>query len=318
MSENTVNMKICSPDKIPDEIRNNPDNQQKIYRKDGKIYLSIGHTVVSCPDNPAGREMTYSLFVSCSGKTSITSAREGVFSRILLDACYIPDQDTFRQNRIDPKERRRVVVFRSYAPLEKDLASCFHNIVPMESGDVVIPVDFHTVAFIKEMKLQSEDELKEFSEAVIGTMESEGISGVNAGIGNEATDPEGIRTSFKEGNDALLTGRKFHSRDNVFLYSAQILERILNSIPENIRNEMAEKLFGNGCGTGGLSDEMLETVRVFFQNDLNLTAASRQLFIHRNTLNYRLDKIRKETGLDLRSFEDAVVFRIVSGFLAGR
>ena len=66
------------------------------------------------------------------------------------------------------------------------------------------------------------------------------------------------------------------------------------------------------------AEEMLETVRVFFRNDLNLTATSKQLFIHRNTLNYRLDKIRKETGLDLRSFEDAVIFRIIYGFLPGR
>ena len=65
---------------------------------------------------------------------------------------------------------------------------------------------------------------------------------------------------------------------------------------------------------GETHDEMLETVRVFFFFFLNLTAASKQLFIHRNTLNYRLDKIKKETGLDLRSFEDAVIFRIVSAF----
>ncbi len=62
-----------------------------------------------------------------------------------------------------------------------------------------------------------------------------------------------------------------------------------------------------------MPDELLETVRVFFRNDLNLTAASRELFVHRNTLNYRLDKIRKETGLDLRSFRDAVIFQILSG-----
>ena len=60
------------------------------------------------------------------------------------------------------------------------------------------------------------------------------------------------------------------------------------------------------------SDEMLETVRVFFMNDLNLTAASRQLFIHRNTLNYRLDKIRKISGLDLRKFHDAVIFSVIA------
>ena len=318
MSETAVSMEICGPDRIPEEIRNNPDNRQKICIKDGRIYLSLGNTVVSCPDCPAGREITYSLLVSCGQKTSGMSGKEAVFSRILLDAGFLPDQDTFRKNRIDPDAMRRVVVFRSYASLEKDLASFFIDIVPMETGDIVIPVDFHTVAFIKEMKIQTEDELKEFTEAVIGTMESEGITGVNAGIGDETSDPAGLRDSFQQGNDALSTGRKYHSRDHVFLYSGQILERILDSIPGKTRTEMTEKLFGNGSRTGGLSDEMLETVRVFFQNDLNLTAASRQLFIHRNTLNYRLDKIRKETGLDLRSFEDAVVFRIISGFMPDR
>ena len=58
---------------------------------------------------------------------------------------------------------------------------------------------------------------------------------------------------------------------------------------------------------------MMETIRVFFRNDLNITAASKELFIHRNTLNYRLDKIKRETGLDLRTFQDAVVFRLICG-----
>ena len=104
---------------------------------------------------------------------------------------------------------------------------------------------------------------------------------------------------------------RYHIQDRVYVYEKQMLERIIDTIPENKKKEIQKSFYGN-CRETALSDEMLETVRVFFRNDLNLTAASKQLFIHRNTLNYRLDKIKKEFGLDLRSFGDAVVFRIIS------
>ena len=228
---------------------------------------------------------------------------------------FIPDQDVLKKNRIDLNEPRRVIAFRCFVPMEKDLLSVFRDIAPMEPGDIMIPADFHTVAFIKEQKMHSKDELTDYAEAVIGTMESEGITGIKAGIGNEASGPESLRDSLREGLGAISGGMKYHSRDNVYVFEDQMLDRILDSIPRDARTEIRKSLFRSGP-SGSLSDEMLETVRVFFQNDLNLTAASRQLFIHRNTLNYRLDKIKKETGLDLRSFEDAVIFRIISGIPA--
>ena len=312
MDGKTVKLKICCPEEIPDELRDDPGEQKRIVRADGKVYLQAGHTILSCDDEQAGRELLYELFLAVRGKQTKTGEKETVFLRFLNDPADDPDSDTLRRYRIDLSARRRIVVFRSDASMEKDLTSALRELAPMEDGDILVPVDYHTAALIRELRFGAEDELKEYCEAVIGTMETEGITGIRAGIGNGAQDPETIRNSYREGLDALATGMKYHTRESVYLFSGQTLDRILDSIPQEARQRIGKELFPSRTDAV-LTDEMMETVRVFFRNDLNLTAASRQLFIHRNTLNYRLDKIKKETGLDLRSFEDAVIFRIISG-----
>ena len=180
----------------------------------------------------------------------------------------------------------------------------------VEEDDTAVPVDYHTVAFIRNTTDRSVQDLTEYTYAVIGSMEDEGISGIRAGTGMETPDLAGLRQSYLQALEALSTGIKYRGQDSVYLYAEQTLERIVDSIPPDRRKEIRDR-FLHSASAGLLSSEMLETVRVFFRNDLNLTAASKQLFIHRNTLNYRLDKIRKDTGLDLRHFQDAVVFRIV-------
>ena len=142
-------------------------------------------------------------------------------------------------------------------------------------------------------------------------MESEGITGIKAGIGREADNAENLRNSYRDAVNALFIGSVYHRQDSVYIYNRQVLERIVDSIPAETKKEIRKEYCQLNM-PDSLSDEMLETVRVFFRNDLNLTAASKQLFIHRNTLNYRLDKIRKLSGLDLRCFHDAVVFAVIS------
>ena len=313
MNQKMVSMEICRPDEIPDQLRTGSDDSgNRVITDNGKIYLQFDHTVISCTDNPAGRELVYNILLACRSSMSPLSGREDLFYRVLNEPGFIPDQNQLKTNRVNPAARRYVVVFRSSSPMSRDLAAVLSDIAPMEQDDTVIPVDYQTAAFIRETGFLTADELKEYTEAVIGTMEDEGITGIKAGIGNEAARLDQLRNSFSEGMDALSTGMRFHSRDAVYLYSGQMLDRILDSIPNQKKEEIRKRTYIRGT-PGGLSAEMLETVRVFFRNDLNLTAASKQLFIHRNTLNYRLDKIKKETGLDLRSFEDAVIFRIISG-----
>ncbi len=316
MENETVKMEISHISVLPEKLRSLADQTGiKIIRDEGKIYLKLNDTILSCPDNTAGRELAYSILIASREDISRFSDREQLFFRILYDPGFLPDQHTMKRNRIIPGAKRCIVVFQSFASMEKNLTGVLSEMAPMEEGDIIIPVNYSTSALIREMGIQSMEELKEYTEAVIGTMESEGIVGIKAGIGNTATGLDMIRDSFHEGMEAIATGNRFHPRETVYLYSEQALDRILDSIPNEKKKEIRKKVFSREA-TGEIPDDMLETVRVFFQNDLNLTAASRQLFIHRNTLNYRLDKIKKETGLDLRVFEDAVIFRIISGIPA--
>ena len=157
----------------------------------------------------------------------------------------------------------------------------------------------------------TEDEIAEYAAAVIDTMVSEGFTDLQAGIGREADSITELHRSYEEAQNALLTGTRFHADETLFRYSEQKLERIISQIPaENRKKILAE--YDSLYGGETFGAEMMETVRVFFRHDLNITSASRQLLIHRNTLNYRLDKIKRETGLDLRTFQDAVVFRLIS------
>ena len=311
MQNDLIQARICRPEDLPDEIRLRLICEpQKTVKENGQIFLLIDQTVICMQDNYPGNELAYAINKRNILTEKLRDTAE-VFLKLLNDPNYHPDSALLKQSCISNTGRRCTAVFRAYSPIEKDLYSIISSMAPVEKGDAIVPIDYQTSAFVKDLEGQTEDELTEFIEAVIGTMETEGITDVRAGIGTVFSDLSGIRNSCDRALEALCLGIKYHRQDRVYVYGKQTLEKIVDCIPDEQKNSLLESFFRQGS-VNALSAEMLETVRVFFQNDLNLTAASKQLFIHRNTLNYRLDKINKEFGLDLRSFQDAVIFRIIS------
>ena len=312
METDIIYPQICCPVDLSDEIRKQlaaaPDHS---CAADGMIYLMIDRSFFCFPDNDAGKALAAAVAQKQKDSFSRPQTRNELYIRILEDPHYQPDQALLRQYGIRKNSTRCTAVFRSYSPIETDLYTILSAMAPVEKGDVIIPTEYQSAVLIKDPDGQNEEEITEFIEAVIGTMEAEGIDDIRAGIGREYPDISGIRRSYLEGKQALQLGKKYRRQDHVYVYSKQTLERIVDSIPEEKKAEIRNAFFGNSAVTN-LSEEMLETVRVFFRNDLNLTAASKQLFIHRNTLNYRLDKIKKDFGLDLRVFHDAVIFRVIT------
>ena len=311
MDGRTVQARICHRDDLPRELYEAlASSPEHFFRDQGRIWYMTGETVISCPDDPAGCEMIDAVRMQ---KRNAVRPQDPVqlFDRIFQDPQFIPDGTLLRTCGVSPEAARGVAVFRAFSPMENVLPEVFADIAPVEREDLVIPVDRQTVAFVRDLRMQTMEDLIEFSDAVIGSMEGEGIAGIHAGVGNAASDLSGIRRSYLEALQALDTGMKYHEGNHVFIYDRQTLERVIDCIPPGKQTEIRRAFYGR-CPAGALSDEMMETVSVFFRNDLNLIAASRQLYIHRNTLNYRLDKIRKDFGLDLRSFEDAVIFRIIT------
>ena len=318
MEKKTEEIQICRPDDLSDEVRDELASvQEQFCIKDDKIFLQIDQSVFSFPNNSASKALIYAMVHKNGSKCMKPASYTEVLEKILKEPNYQPDPATLRAYGLRHNSRRCAAVLRAYSPLDTDLHSIISSMAPLERGDAIISVDYQTVVYIKVLDHQSIEEMQEFVDAMIGTMESEGIIDIRAGIGRECDDINDIRRSCNEGNNAIKIGMRFHKHDHIFVYSKQMLERIVDSIPEEKKEMILRNIFGNKTESK-LTEETLETVRVFFQNDLNLTAASKQLYIHRNTLNYRLDKIRKDFGLDLRSFQDAVIFRVVSVIANGQ
>ncbi len=179
---------------------------------------------------------------------------------------------------------------------------------------MLIPCGEDTTALIK----QGEDmeEAEEYAMALMDTAEGETGLRLEVGLGNVHEGLAEWKYGYREALTALDTGRVFHLRGPVQVYRRQTLERMLLDIPEEKRRGYRDTLFTEKMRKG-LNRELLETAETFFECDLNLSDTARQMFIHRNTLTYRLDKIRKETGLDLRRFQDAVIFRALTALPEG-
>ena len=312
MDGQSYTAKLYNPEDLPENILTEMKKTSgQVYAFEGRIYLALHDKVCCLPDDSSGREFAFLLKQDRPERKQKPQTPIEIYDRILNDPSYLPDAALARQYGIGPKARLCVMVLRSEMPPDRDLASLVSAMAPIEDRDGVVPLDYRTSALVRDLAGQTAEEMAEYAEAVIGTMETEGYPGICAGIGGVTEGVDGLRRSLEEGKEALTLGKRYHRQDSVFVFGQQTLEKIVDAIPAEQRGALRRLVFGEN-GNGRLSDEMLDTVRVFFDNDLNLTAASKQLFIHRNTLNYRLDKIKKDFGLDLRSFRDAVIFKIVS------
>ena len=143
---------------------------------------------------------------------------------------------------------------------------------------------------------------------------------VQIGIGSISTQLKDIAKSFKEAQVALEVGAVFDTETNIITYENLGIARLIYQLPTTMCEMFLEEVFRKGS-IDALDQETLFTIQKFFENNLNVSETSRKLFVHRNTLVYRLEKIKKLTGLDLREFDHAIVFKValmVRKYLASR
>ncbi len=311
MNKRNVMISVIPSESIPKEVcfffEHSPD---AICRMDGKLYIMVGGIALCCDDSVDGNDLIAALQQK-SGTAASSSYAHDCWYQIITASDRNRIAAIVGKNRIDERKKRTVVIFRLKHPAEQDLYSIFTDIAPLEEDDHPVPIRSDMLALVKETEFRSEEEIVEYAAAVIDTMASEGFTDLQAGIGTEAESLSELHRSYEEAREALLTGGTGEKAcGSLFRYSEQKLQRIIDMIPPEGRKKILDE-YRTKFDEAAFSDEMLETVRVFFEHDLSITSASRELFIHRNTLNYRLDKIRRDTGLDLRHFHDAVVFRLI-------
>ena len=267
---------------------------------EGKTFLMIGITpeLILCAD--AQGAATHDCIVLAGamvqsmgrGEAPIQS-RYDVYRRVLREELAGSELEALaHEHQIEMNRERCVLTFQILQTETETAFNMLEELVPRAGGDLLVEMDRHTVVFLKSMEnVESFDELFQLAEAIEQTLLDEAGKSCVVGIGEpKKTFPE-IGESYRESRSLVL-------------------ERFLMDIPREMGTRYHGILF-NRKTARLFNDEMLHTIEMFFAKDLNLSDTARQLYIHRNTLVYRLDKVQRQTGLDLRKFDDAVTFKMM-------
>ena len=184
------------------------------------------------------------------------------------------------------------------------------NLFPDKSKDFVININETDIALVKEIKpgIESKD-LEKLAGSIVDTLSSEFYTHCVVGIGTAIEGIKDLARSFKEAQVALEVGKVFDTERSIVRYDNLGIARLVYQLPTTLCEMFLKEVFKKGS-IESLDHETLFTIQRFFENNLNVSETSRKLFVHRNTLVYRLEKIKKLTGLDLREFEDAIVFKV--------
>ena len=184
------------------------------------------------------------------------------------------------------------------------------NLFPDKNKDFVININETDIALVKEIRIGIEPkDLDKLAGSIVDTLSSEFYTHCVVGIGTIVTGIKGLARSFKEAQVALEVGKVFDTEKPIVSYDNLGIARLIYQLPTTVCEMFLKEVFKRGS-IESLDHETLFTIQRFFENNLNVSETSRKLFVHRNTLVYRLEKIKKITGLDLREFEDAIVFKV--------
>ena len=184
------------------------------------------------------------------------------------------------------------------------------GIFPDENKDFVVTMSENDVVLIKEVKEDTHSkELIKIATQIKDTLSAEAMINVRIGIGSVVANVVELNRSYKDACVALEVGRVFENDRDIVSYNNLGIGRLIYQLPTKLCELFLNEVFKKGT-IDLLDDETIITIQKFFENNLNVSEASRQLFVHRNTLVYRLDKIYKLTGLDLRHFDDAIIFKV--------
>ena len=279
---------------------------------DGKLYTAANNLIFCGAEDPEVRIILEAIAGAGKPegkKRDVGTASEAWRQCLLSGRPEIVRQLTETFHVQDPRDRC-VLLFRSRQEGERLSLSTMSELAPTNEEETLIEMPRGSIAVIRGAAEQSLEDLQEYTQAVAEFAESEIGLQLTAGIGSIQDSLERLHESWREAEEALRIGTQFHLSETVHVYQKQILERLLSAVPEQEREKCRRQIF-NEKTRRLLNEEMRETIRVFFENDLNLSTTARQLYLHRNTLTYRLDRIRRETGLDLRSFRDAAAFKAI-------
>ena len=217
--------------------------------------------------------------------------------------------------------QRAVFLVETRQAGDEHALTMIRNIFSARTHDFITSVDDKGIIIVRELvSTETYENLEATAHMLVDMLGAEAMTQAWVAYSNVANGLRDLANAYKEARMALEIGKIFYSERNVFGYRKLGIGRLIYQLPEEVCEMFIEEIF-DGESLDVIDGETLNIIRTFFENNLNLSETSRQLYVHRNTLVYRFEKIQKRFGLDLRSFEDALTFKIamlVSGYLRYR
>lgn len=205
---------------------------------------------------------------------------------------------------------RIVFLIRTDTISDLSVVNILQNLFPDRNHDFVLSIDDRNIVLVKEVSENiTSNEINAVAENIISTINSEAMIQATIGIGTSVIKINNIATSYKEASIALEVGKVFDTDKSIINYDSLGIARLIYHLPTTLCELFLTEIFKKES-IDVLDSETIYTIQKFFENNLNVSETSRQLYVHRNTLVYRLDKVQRLTGLDLRIFEHAIVFKV--------
>ena len=205
---------------------------------------------------------------------------------------------------------RAVFLIRAESGLDTSAIEMIQNLFPDRNCDFVVPVTETDAVLIKTVDVTVKSEqLLNIADTVRVTLEAEFSQKITVGIGGPTKHLRELLECYKEAQVAIEVGKVFEPELPVAYYGQMGIGRIIHQLPITLCELFLGEMF-DGDALDSIDKDVMFTINKFFENSLNVSETSRKLFVHRNTLVYRLDKVRRHTGLDLREFDDAIRFKV--------
>ena len=230
--------------------------------------------------------------------------RNNFFQNLLMDNLLLVDvYNRAKKLHIDVMVPRVVYIVETRTEKDSTAAEFLRGMFSSQSGDFITAVDESSVILIKALSsAEGQEEIEQTAQTIVNM-------NVRVAYGTVVQELKDVSKSYKEAMMALDVGKIFYVEKKVNSYGSLGIGRLIYQLPANLCRIFIDEIFGDN-DPGEFDEEIVSTVNKFFDNNLNVSETSRQLFIHRNTLVYRVEKLQKTTGLDVRTFDDALTFKI--------
>ena len=305
-----------SRQRVKDEL---PYSSESMIHE-GYTYRFIGATEKSdCiafveGDDAHAAKMCHLISISLGNMKSLYDEKydKGSFIKNIILDNILPSDIYVKSNELhfSSDEKRAVIVIKFQGPSQTPPYNIIQNIVTDKAKDFVISISEQDIVVVKEVDDGTDSEwLEAYANEMLATATKMGGTKILFGISSVVDNLKDLAKAYKEAKISLEVGKVFDIERPVMSYENLGIGRLIYQLPTTLCELFLNEVFKKES-INVLDSETIYTIQKFFENNLNVSETSRKLFVHRNTLVYRLDKIKKLTGLDLREFDDAIIFKV--------